>query len=109
MAITGSNLRDYMLLANVDSIPDTAFDSAVTDAESMLSEFTSDDFATKNYAAYLLAKRIDFISIAKEGDVSFNKPKPENYLELYENRIKEVNMYDGKDARTSAVVYQENV
>ena len=87
MAITGSNLRSYMVLSGVDSIPDASFDEAVTDAQAILTNTTSDDTAIKYFAAYLLAKTLDWKQISKSGDVSFEKPNPNTYKDLYDMRI----------------------
>ena len=87
MTITGSNLRTYMELQNATSISDDAFNNAVTDATAILVNTTSDDTAIKFYAAYLLAKALDWKSVSKSGDISFNKQNPETYKDLYDMRM----------------------
>lgn len=74
-----------MGLDGVESIPDAKFDEAISNSTSEKGEL-NDALITKYWAAYLLAKSQDWVTLQKNADVSFNKPNPETYEQMYKER-----------------------
>lgn len=89
MAVSSDDVKICMGIEDVTSITSNQITSAIADAQTMVDGIT-DDLAIKYYASYLLAKRIDWMSLKKEGDVEFNPPKPEGFLELYNIRLNDI-------------------
>jgi hypothetical protein len=88
MTVTAATLRTFMLLDNVNSIPDSAFTQAVEDATVQVT--ISDDLLLKYKAANLLAITVDWYAVKKTGKVEFQTPNPDHFDKLYSNRLNQL-------------------
>lgn len=93
--LTCKRLRSYMGLDNIESITESQFKIAVDDAKEDNLGITSDERAIRYYAAMLLAKSVDWMTVQKTADVTFNKPNPKTYNDLYNSQLRKQGVFKG--------------
>lgn len=87
--INKDTLREFMGLQNVASITDDQLLQALNDARTIKTKF-GDELLIKYYAAWLMSKSIDWNTLAANADVKFNKPNPDTYKTLYDERESDI-------------------
>ena len=83
MVVVEADIRQEMSIVNVAEISTGLIDSKIADATKILVNKTDDETAIKYFTCYLLAKGLNWTTISKSGDVSFNKRDPNTYFDLY--------------------------
>ena len=87
MSTTVAKVRNSLQIQSTSVISDDVISQAIDDANSIIP--TTDEIAERYYACYLLAKGFAWNSISGAGDgVSFNKPDPDYFLQLYKDRLR---------------------
>ena len=91
MGCNSTQLRGFMGLTNVPSISDEQLTGSISDSSTVQeTRGITDDLAIKYYAAFLLSKSVDWNTLSKNSDVSFNKPNPDTYNDMYKERVNDL-------------------
>jgi len=104
MTLDEATLRDYMGITSVSEISSTQVTGAITDATTLNVGTTTNETTLKFFAAYLLAKSIDWTKLKKSGDTEFQEQNPETYNDLYKMALSQESQVASSDGVTGIIV-----